>query len=212
MGWVPAWADLQERVVEPVGAGFVVGDGAGEAAAGQTREGQAAQGQEYVVGWPGPAPDELAKAVGASERLTLVSAGTDARDDLAPGTFTRVSERVLLMAPTADLDTGVQLPENSQVALAPMETYDAVEVTVFDRPVARGRIQVRDDFAAVAITELPEGPEQVTFEQGLFAAMAEEAFLHGAEYLHMVVEPDAAARYQESGWAVAGHLLSFTRN
>ena len=56
-------------------------------------------------------------------------------------------------------------------------------LTVFDRPVARGRIQVR----------------------------AEEAFLHGAAYLHMVVGPDDAARYETSGWAVAGHLVSFQK-
>ncbi|TQJ39739.1 hypothetical protein FBY33_1765 [Arthrobacter sp. SLBN-112] len=77
--------------------------------------------------------------------------------------------------------------------------------------MARGRIQVRYEFAAMAITELPRGPEQAAFEQGLFAAMAEEAFLHGAEYLHMVVEPDAPNRYGASGWAVAGRLLSFTK-
>jgi hypothetical protein len=50
------------------------------------------------------------------------------------------------------------------------------------------------------------GPSQV------LAAMAEEAFLHGAEYLHMVVDPDVADRYEVSGWAVAGRLLSFTKS
>jgi hypothetical protein len=49
--------------------------------------------------------------------------------------------------------------------------------------VARGRIQVRD----------------------------EEAFLHGPAYLHMVVGPDDAARYEASGWALAGHLVSFQK-
>lgn len=211
IGWVPAWADLQERTAEPVNGGFIVED-AGQAGNGQMGEGPAAEGQEYVAGWPGPAPEELAtrSTGGAGARLTLVRAEAWGMDD--PDGLTRVSERVLLMAPTAELNTAVQLPENSQVALAPMETYDAVEITVFDRPVARGRIQVRDDFAAVAIMELPEGPEQGPFEQGLFAAMAEEAFLHGAEYLHMVVEPDVAERYEASGWTVAGRLLSFTKS
>jgi hypothetical protein len=211
IGWVPAWADLQERTAEPVNGGFLVGD-AGQAVNGQMGEGQTAGGQEYVAAWPGPATEELAtKSVGgAGARLTLVCADAEGMGD--PDGLTRVSERVLLMAPTAELYTAVQLPENSQVALAPMETYDAVEITVFDRPVARGRIQVRDDFAAVAITELPDGPEQAAFEQGLLAAMAEEAFLHGAEYLHMVVDPDVADRYEVSGWAVAGRLLSFTKS
>ncbi|GGH97202.1 hypothetical protein ACFFGR_18075 [Arthrobacter liuii] len=202
-GWIPAWADLQERSIDPINAGFVVEGGLG----------QAGGGREYVSAWPGRDAQELA-ARAADEpgvRLTLLCADA-ATDAPAPDGLAPVSERVLLMAPTAELNTGAELPENSQVALAPMETYDAVEITVFDHPVAKGRIQVRDDFAAVAITELPEGPDKEAFERGLFAAMAEEAFLHGAEYLHMVVEPDAAAPYEASGWAVAGRLLGFEKN
>lgn len=200
IGWVPAWADLQERSADPVGDGFIV-NGTGGAAAGQ----------EYVAGWPGADAEELAAkaTAGPGGRLTLICADADATGVSAPGGLAPVSEHVLLMAPTAELNTGAQLPENSQVALAPMETYDAVEVTVFDRPVARGRIQVRDGFAAVAITEVPEGPEKETFERALFATMAEEAFLHGAEYLHMVVEPDAVGPYEASGWTIAGRLLGF---
>ncbi|TQJ39740.1 hypothetical protein FBY33_1766 [Arthrobacter sp. SLBN-112] len=79
----------------------------------------------------GPAREELAAkaAAGSGVRLTLVCA--EAEGIGAPDGLTRVSERVLLMAPTAELNTAVQLPENSQVALAPMETYDAVEITLF---------------------------------------------------------------------------------
>ena len=200
IGWIPAWADLQGRSAEAMDAGFVVEGGTGEAP----------QGQEYVTVWAGgDAEEPAAKAAGKGAGLTLHCADAGTTENLAPGGLTRVSERVLLMAPTAELNTGVELPDNSQVALAPMETFDAVEITVFDRPVARGRVQVRDDFAAVAITEVPEGPEKQTFERGLFAAMAEEAFLHGAEYLHMVVEPDAAAPYEATGWTTAGRLVSF---
>ncbi|MDP9988295.1 MULTISPECIES: hypothetical protein [Arthrobacter] len=203
IGWLPAWADLHGRSAEAVNAGFVVGGGTGDEP----------QGQEYVAGWAGGDAEELAaKAAGEGASLTLLCADAGNAGDLAPGGLARVSERILLMAPTAELNTGVQLPENSQVALAPMETYDAVEITVFDSPVARGRVQVRDDFAAVAITEVPEGPEKETFERGLFAAMAEEAFLHGAEYLHMVVEADAAGPYEASGWTVAGRLVGFGKS
>lgn len=203
MGWVRAWADLQGRSAEAVDAGYVVEGGTPDAA----------QGQEYVAVWVGGDAEELAaRAAGEGASLTLLCADAGNTGDLAPGGFARASERVLLMAPTAELNTGVELPENSQVALAPMETYDAVEITVFDRPVARGRIQVRDDFAAVAVTEVPEGPEKETFERGLFAAMAEEAFLHGAEYLHMVVEADAAGPYEASGWIVAGRLVGFEKS
>ena len=204
IGWVPAWADLQERTAVEVDSGFVLG-----AAAGQDPE-----SLEYVAGWPGPGAGELAgkAAAGKGMRLTLLCADADAAKDQVQGDLAPVDERVLLTAPTAELNGAVELPENSQVALAPMETFDAVEITVFDHPVAKGRIQVRDDFAAVAVTGLPQGPEKEAFEQGLFAAMAEEAFLHGAEYLHMVVEPEAAARYESAGWTAAGRLVSFERN
>jgi len=183
-GWVPAWADLQERPAEAANHGFAVGTGAE----------QSSEGLEYITGWPAPGAEELA-AKAAAEGMRL----------------TPVSELVLLMAPTAELITGVELPENAQVALAPMETFDAVEITLFDRPVARGRIQVRDDFAAVAIGELPEGPEKETLERALFAAMAEEAFIHGSEYLHMVVGQEAAASYKASGWTAAARLVSFEK-
>lgn len=201
LGWVPAWADLQGRSTDPVDAGFVLDGGPGKAG----------EGQEYVAGWPGPHTEELAgKATDRpGVRLTLLVAG--AAEAPSPAGLSPVAERILLSAPTAELDTGIDLPENSQVALAPMETYDAVEITVFDHPVARGRIQVRDEFAAVAITEVPDGPDEETFTRALFAAMAEEAFLHGAEDLHMVVEPDAAAGFQGSGWTNAGRLLSFEK-
>lgn len=202
-GWVPAWADLQERTAEPIDAGFIVDAGSGHGS-GEP---------EYVAAWPGPGAEKLATRTADARggRLTLLCAA-EAAEGVAPEGFAAVAERVLLMAATAELNTDVELPENSQVALAPMETFDAVEITVFDHPVAKGRIQVRDDFAAVAITELPQGPESAALERGLFAAMAEEAFLHGAEYLHMVVELDAASPYEASGWAVAGRLLSFEKN
>ncbi|MDP9889314.1 hypothetical protein [Pseudarthrobacter enclensis] len=201
-GWVLAWADLQERPAEAASHGFAVGTGAE----------QSSESREYITGWPGPGTEELAaKAAAEGIRLTLVTAESGAADGPAPGGLTPVSERVLLMAPTAELSAGVELPENAQVALAPMETFDAVEITLFDRPVARGRIQVRDDFAAVAIRELPEGPEKETLERALFAAMAEEAFIHGAEYLHMVVGQEAAASYEASGWTAAARLVSFEK-
>lgn len=201
LGWVPAWSDLQGRSAHPTDAGFVL----------DTWPGQDGEGQEYVVGRPAPGSDEL-PATAADQpgmRLTVIFAG--AAGTPSPAGFSPVAERFLLSAPTAGLNTGVDLPENAQVALAPMETYDAVEITVFDHPVAKGRIQVRDGVAAVAITEVPAGPDEATFTRALFAAMAEEAFLHGAEDLYMVVEPGEAAAYEESGWALAGRLLSFEK-
>lgn len=198
MGWLPAWADLQERPFESAGSGFSVGGGGGT---------------EYVAAWPDPGAEQLMSRISSEPgaRLTLVCADADTAAGLAPAGLSLAARSILLMAPAAELDVDAGLPDTSQVAQAPMETYDAVEITVFDRPVAKGRIQVRDGFAVVAITELPEGPEQEGFQRAMFAAMAEEAFLHGAEYLHMVVPPADAPRYEGSGWTIAGHLLTFEK-
>jgi hypothetical protein len=58
------------------------------------------------------------------------------------------------------------------VALAPTETYDAVEITVFDHPVARGRIQVRDEFAAAGFQESgwTNAGRLLSFEKGMTTA------------------------------------------
>lgn len=198
IGWIPAWADLQERPFAPADSGFILEGGAGT---------------EFVTSLPGPDAAQLVAGQSGEGvvRLTLVSADAGTAAGPAPSGFSTAGEGVLLMAPTAELNVDAGLPETSQVAQAPMETYDAVEITVFDRPVAKGRIQVRDDFAVVAITELPDGPERGDFERALFAAMAEEAFLHGAEYLHMVVQPSDAARYEGSGWTAAARLLAYAK-
>ncbi|NUT71903.1 hypothetical protein [Pseudarthrobacter sp. C4D7] len=201
LSWVPAWAELQERSAEPVGAGFMLDAGTGQDPARR----------EYVAGWPGPGAGDLAGTATHEPdvRLTLLCADAAAARSVGPAGLAVVAERVLLTAPTDSLDAAVELPDNAQVTLAPMATYDAVEVTVFHHPVAKGRIQVRDGVAAVAITELPQGADRQGLERALFAAMAEEAFLHGAGHLHMVVEPDAAPLYEASGWIAAGRLLSF---
>ena len=198
MGWVPAWADLQERPFEPAGSGFSLEGGGGT---------------EYVAAWPDPAAEQLVSRISgeAGARLTLVCADADTAARVAPAGLSLAGQSILLMAPTAELDVDAGLPDTAQVAQAPMETYDAVEITVFDRPVAKGRIQVRDGFAVVAITELPEGPEEEGFRRAMFATMAEEAFLHGAEYLHMVVQPADAPRYEGLGWTVAGRLQAFAK-
>ena len=197
IGWIPAWADLQELPVQPTDGGFLL---------------EGPDGAEYVAASRGADSGQLpVPAPADAVRLTLVAAGAGTEAGTAPGGFTPAGEKILLMAPTAALEADAALPDTAQVAQAPMETYDAVEITVFDRPVAKARIQVRDGFAVATITELPEGPEQDAFERALFAAMAEEAFLHGAEYLHLVVQPSDAPHHERSGWTAAGRLLTFER-
>ncbi|UUL76355.1 hypothetical protein NG819_00065 [Pseudarthrobacter sp. Fe7] len=104
------------------------------------------------------------------------------------------------------------LPENSQVALAPMETFDAVEITVFDHPVAKGRIQVRDDFAAVAITELPKDRRARPWNGACSRRWLRKLSSMVPSTCTWWSSLDAASPYEASGWAVAGRLLSFEKN
>jgi hypothetical protein len=199
IAWAPAWADLQERTSESFGPAVLV-------AADHDN------GPEYIAAWPGQDTGDLAALAAAQPgtRLTLVGDEPEGMAGFANSHgLERVQDRTLLRAATADLDRTPALPDEAQVAEAPMATYDVVEVSLFDRPVGRGRIRLRDGFAVVRLTEAPEGQSPELFKAAIFAAMAEEAFLHGAENLIMVVDSGQAGPYENSGWKAVAHVLSF---
>jgi len=198
IAWAPAWADLQGRASAPAGPAVLI-------AADKDH------GPEYVAAWPGGDGGDLA-GIAESEpeaRLTLVGGDAEGIKGFAGSLGLQcVQDLVLLTAPTSDLDQAPALPEEAQLAEAPLEMYDVVELSLFDHPVCRGRLRLRDEFAVAGITEAFEGDERELFERAIFAAMAEEAFLHGAENLTMLVESGQAAGYEKSGWRISDHVLS----
>jgi hypothetical protein len=120
-----------------------------------------------------------------------------------------VGGHVLLTATTAEIAAAHSLPENAQVASAPMEDYDVAEISVFDHPVCGGRISVGERAAVIGNLRFETPQDRDAYEPALLATLAEEAYLHGAHTLILIVDPDEADRFLASGWTAAGRVLSF---
>lgn len=166
---------------------------------------------EYILAWPGASADRAAETVrqhpGAV--LTLVTADSGAALSYAAAQgLTPVGQAVLLTAPTDELNAAPNLPENAELAQAPLELYDVVEISVFDHPVASGRIRIGDGVAFVGSlrTEAPAAGKG--FESAVLAALADEAYVHGADTLYTVLDPQEVEPFTASGWTVAAHIVS----
>ena len=118
-------------------------------------------------------------------------------------------EHLLLTADTAEIAAAHSLPENAQIASAPMEDYDVAEISVFDHPVCSGSISVGATVAVIGNLRAETAQDRDAYEPALLAALAEEAYLHGARTLILILEPAEADRFVASGWTVAGRVLSF---
>ncbi|MGZ4660615.1 MAG: hypothetical protein ACXVYB_04975 [Arthrobacter sp.] len=200
--WGPLWARVQGLTASVDGSAVVIAAGPAQG------------GPEYVLPWPGPEAARIA-AAGAAEsgsRLTLV--GHDVREiaDFArQNGLGEPAARLLLTAPTAEIAQVAALPDEAQVASAPMDTYDVVEISLFDHPVCSGRISIGDAAAVIAGIHADNDEHREAYEPALLAALAEEAYLHGADTLYMIAEPERAQSYGNSGWSVAAHVTSFEK-
>jgi hypothetical protein len=150
-----------------------------------------------------PAPD------GSTVLVTSETDGSGARSEAQGRGLTPVGEHVLLTATTAEIAAAHSLPENAQVASAPMEDYDVAEISVFDHPVCGGRISVGENAAVIGNLRFETPQDRDAYEPVLLATLAEEAYLHGAHTLILIVEPDEADRFLGSGWTAGGRVLSF---
>lgn len=224
--WAGAWAAVRGQASERYGSGV------------RTAPAGAGTPPEYILVWPGTDADRAAEAVRGHPGavLTLVTAAPLTADSLtaAPVTAARMTgdpatgdrgtaldfaaahglafsgQAVLLTARTDDLNTALDLPENAELARAPLELYDLVEISVFDHPVATGRIRVDGGLAVVGGLEAQASAAGMNLGAAVLAALADEAFIHGADTLYSVVGPEQAAGYAAAGWTVAAHLASLT--
>jgi hypothetical protein len=196
--WAAAWAAVRGQTSASEGSGVLTAAGA-------------AAPPEYILGWPGPEADGAAETVrqrpGAVLALVTADSGAALSFAAARG-LAPVGQAVLLTASTEDLNTAPALPENADLARAPLELYDLVEISVFDHPVASGRVRIEDGLAVIGSlqTEAPESTKG--FEAAVLAALADEAYVHGADILYMVVSPDQVAAYTGSGWTAAAQIIS----
>ncbi|PYI69683.1 hypothetical protein CVV68_00810 [Arthrobacter livingstonensis] len=199
MVWGPAWAAV--RGLEGVAAdnsvaitGFV---------------------SERLAPWPGDGAEEHAGSVPEGTVLQLVTEDPQSAGQFAESLgFRPAGALVLLTAQTDDLEQVPSLPADAYVAEAPMENYEAVEVALFDRPVAGGRIKLAEGLAVLGGLHVDDGhgEREGVFEQAMAAALAEEAFLHGADVLFLVSDAAQAERFAAvDGWSKAADILTFTR-
>jgi hypothetical protein len=195
--WAPAWAAVQDLQSEI--AGNVV-----------------TMGARRVMMWPGDADTSAAAAAPeASGSLVLVTEDADGASHFAQSLGLRATgHQVLLSAETDTLDLVPDLPPDANLAEAPMENYDLVEVALFDRPVARGRLSLGDELAVLAELGVDDGHEELvhTLEQAMVAGLGEEAFTHGADTLFLVASGEQAARFAAvEGWSRAAEILTFEK-
>ncbi|MCX6500161.1 MAG: hypothetical protein NTU93_15410 [Arthrobacter sp.] len=198
--WAAAWAAVRGQSSAPEGTGVVT------AAAGAHSQ------PEYILAWPGTGADRAAETVRQRPGAVLTLVTTDAEAALSYAAtlgLAPVGQAVLLTAPTEDLNAAPDLPENAELAQAPLELYDLVEISVFDHPVASGRVRIEDGLAVVGSLQA-EAPEAGKgFEAAVLAALADEAYVHGADTLYTVVSQDQVAAYTASGWTAAAQVISF---
>lgn len=197
--WGPAWAAVRDL------------------------EGSAEDGSVVITGavperlapWPGDGARAHAASFPPGTVLSLVTEdAAAAREFAGPLGFRETGALVLLTAQTDDLDLVPSLPADAYVAEAPMENYDAVEVALFDRPVADGRIKLEDGLGVLGNLTVDDGHDElvVAFEQAMVAALGDEAFLHGADVLYLVADAAQAARFAAvEGWSKAAEIISFTK-
>ena len=194
--WAPAWAAVQD--LESELAGNVVTIGA-----------------QRVMMWPGDADSSAASAAAAvvSGSLVLVTDDADGATHFAQSLGLRATRhQVLLNAETDTLDLVPDLPPDANLAEAPLENYDLVEVALFDQPVARGRLSLGDELAVLAELSVDDGHEELvhTLEQAVVAGLGEEAFTHGADTLFLIAGEGQAARFDAvEGWSRAAEILTF---
>ena len=190
--WARAWATLQD--VETAAAGAVL-----------------TVGTQQVVLWPG---DGAAEAVSSGSELVLVTNDPAGATAFAQSQGLRATtSSVLLSAVTEDLDLVPDLPPDAYLAEAPMENYDLVEVALFDRPVARGRLSLGDGLAVMASLVVDDGHDEhvAAFEQAMVAGLGEEAFTHGADTLYLIAGQEQAERFAAvEGWRKVADILGFS--
>lgn len=172
---------------------------------------------EQILGWPAATGEFSAPVIhlvtADAADATDAAGVAGAREFAATSGWAETGAVVLLTAVTEELDLVPQLPPNTNLAEVPLEHYDAVEVALFDRPVAGGRVKVGDGFAVLGGLHV-DGQEpamEVALEAVMLASLGEEAFLHGADTLYLVADPAQASRVAPLGWTQVAQILSFRR-
>lgn len=109
---------------------------------------------------------------------------------------------VLLAARPTDVEQVVKLADTSALFEAPMDDYDVVEVTDFDRPVARGRMHYGQNYALLSDPDLYSPQDPDTARRAVLANFAGAAFQHGLPWILLVASEENSRQLAE-GWSRA---------
>lgn len=157
--------------------------------------------------------DELAQ--GRAAQLTLLgSPDASVASELAAHGWRARDHRVLLAAPTDDVEQVAELPETATLFEASMDDYELVEIADFDAPAGRGRIRFADGFAVLSEPEILSTSNVEQFRSAIIANLAASASRHGLPWLFMVATADnpAGTRTRRgAGWSNATSVTTFTR-
>lgn len=121
---------------------------------------------------------------------------------LAPHGGAGPADATLLAIATGDVPQPPRLPEGGGLSEAPLGEYDAVELTIWGRPAAKGLIAFGEGVAAIGGFDFAAGDADGSLGAAVVSALAEEAFLEGAEWLVTLVDGDPAEvpAYLAQGW------------
>lgn len=195
--WGTAWAGVRDREATLDGGGVRCVDENGVT--------------EQLLAWPGDDAERTVQEARShpGSMVTLVANPSDGiLDGAAHRGTVPVKRAVLLTAATSELDIPSDLPENGGLEEAPLDRYDLVEATEFGRPVASGRIRVENAVAVIGSLKTHHPDTSPAFGEAVLAALAEDAYVHGADTLYTVVSERQVPGYTYSGWAVAAHLFT----
>lgn len=183
--------------------------------AGVSAEGTAYRvGSRRIVAWPDVSLEAQITVLAEGEELVLITADAQQAVQHAMAKGLRAGSRMALMqAETEDLDLAPHLPSDAYLALAPMGSYDVIELALFDKPVGRARLGVGDGLAVVNHLSVDDGQDDqlALFEHAMVAGLGDEAFAHGADTLFLIASQAQARRFATvEGWAKVAEILSFT--
>ena len=153
-------------------------------------------------------PEASWTAPADAQRLIFLGALNDSTAAaLSESGWQPVTTMHLLAGKPDDVEQVVKLADTSGLFEAPMDNYDVVEVTDFDRPVARGRMHYGENYALLTDPDLFAPADPDTARRAVLANFAGAAFGHGLPWLLLVANAEHADQLPE-GWSKAT-MLSF---
>lgn len=169
---------------------------------------QAGEDVEILRQWP---EDSWAVPADAQRLIFLGPPKDSTKAKLQAEGWQHSATMHLLAAKPEDVEQVVKLPDTSGLFEAPMENYDVVEVTDFDRPVARGRMHFGSTYGLLSDPDLfsPDNPDVA--RRAVLANFAGAAFSHGLPWLLLVATDEHAAQLP-TGWSKATELTFWQHN